>query len=70
MSFDPDKYPKTAKMQALIKSYQSAVVNAARAAGFPRASFGDALLLLPPDTVRSLHASFRKQAEKINSEEA
>lgn len=69
----PEMLDRARKLQALVQSFQSAVINSAKKAGYQADTFADALLALPADTVRRLHYSFREQAEAIKkskSEEA
>jgi hypothetical protein len=61
-------YEKARQLEALLRTYKSAVINAAQDAGLGNVSFGDALLVLPPETVRSLRESFKKQVEAIEKQ--
>ena len=61
-------YEKARQIQALLRIYKSAVINAAQEAGLGNLPFGDALLLLPPETVRTLRKSFEKQVKAIEKQ--
>jgi hypothetical protein len=56
------------QLQALVRTYETAVVQAARDEGSRAQTFGEALLDLPRDVANELHASFKMQADALRAE--